>query len=399
MFVMEFVVRLWSMTCVSKYQGWWGFVRLISNPMYLIDLAVIAATITALVIDSRKNVLSVLLRGFRMLQFFETRYQLWKLFTAAVWLQRFQLLVCLYLCLVILFLGAFLIYYLEVGHNQDIETVASAVWFMLTTFTTVGYGDIVPVTLSGKVVTGVFMLMGTAIFCLPGGVIGASLALKLNEERTLRSNVVRRDFAARVIQNAWHVYWTSERGSRQLTQLQSRFIFLLKFDVARRKLRLSTYMCDSDTFYETYTSDTLCMNEIIRNLEVKIDRIEDRLDFEANRGDLLKSVLGDDDLIAVLGLSLARQLRRANASAGSRWTARTRHVLGGHRSKVAKVSKKNEIIPVNADIFVKPKLFSPAQPRKRWQTLKSTKSLSSFTINRSVHFAIGHDRQSNYERV
>lgn len=141
---LEFCIRFWASTVLPKYRGWKGMLRLVTSPWYWLDIAVIAITITCMVYDARESILSVLLRGFRILHFFEIRYQLWRLFSSAIWIQRFQLMVCLYLCLVILFIIGFIIYYVEVKHNPNINTVAEAIWFMLVTFTTVGYGDIVP---------------------------------------------------------------------------------------------------------------------------------------------------------------------------------------------------------------------------------------------------------------
>ena len=47
--------------------------------------------------------------------------------------------------------------------DASIQTLGQAVWYSLTTFTTVGYGDLYPVTPAGKVVSSIFLLIGISL--------------------------------------------------------------------------------------------------------------------------------------------------------------------------------------------------------------------------------------------
>lgn len=69
----ELIVRYWAATALPIYKGWWGALRLAFNPWYWLDIAVIAITITCMIYDMKFDTLSVLLRGFRMIHFFEIR--------------------------------------------------------------------------------------------------------------------------------------------------------------------------------------------------------------------------------------------------------------------------------------------------------------------------------------
>lgn len=165
------------------------------HPIYLLDLAVLGTTVTVLAFDVRESLLAVGLRGFRMLHFFENRfvlftifppfnsfnfrYHLWRMIGWAIWTNRFQLAVLSYFCLVWLFIIAFLVYFIEAPYNDGFKTVANSLWFTLVTFTTVGYGDVAPLSTPGKIITGIGMIVGVSIFALPGGVIGAGIALKV----------------------------------------------------------------------------------------------------------------------------------------------------------------------------------------------------------------------------
>lgn len=64
--------------------------------------------------------------------------------------------------------GAFF-YYLERGVNHKLHHYIDAVWWAFSTATTTGYGDITPVTTSGKILGVLLMLMGTALFAMYTG--------------------------------------------------------------------------------------------------------------------------------------------------------------------------------------------------------------------------------------
>lgn len=66
----------------------------------------------------------------------------------------------------IVFVFATIIYYIEKDVNPQMTTYIDAVWWSFTTTSTVGYGDIVPVTVWGKLVGVMLMLIGVAIFAI-----------------------------------------------------------------------------------------------------------------------------------------------------------------------------------------------------------------------------------------
>lgn len=62
------------------------------------------------------------------------------------------------------FVWAAVFHYLEFGVNEKVVTFMDSIWWAFATITTVGYGDITPVTIFGKVIGIALMLCGTALF-------------------------------------------------------------------------------------------------------------------------------------------------------------------------------------------------------------------------------------------
>lgn len=77
---------------------------------------------------------------------------------------------------------SYIFYLLEYGINSSIHTFLDAVWWAFATATTVGYGDIIPVTAAGKVLGILLMLMGTALFAM----YTALFAQSIMEDEMLR---------------------------------------------------------------------------------------------------------------------------------------------------------------------------------------------------------------------
>ena len=96
---------------------------------------------------------------------------------------RDQLIVFLILTLIVLYLAAVGIYIFENEAQPDVyASVPHAMWWAVATLSTVGYGDIYPITPGGRFFTAIVLLIGLAVIAVPTGLISAALVNKTENE-------------------------------------------------------------------------------------------------------------------------------------------------------------------------------------------------------------------------
>jgi voltage-gated potassium channel len=82
-------------------------------------------------------------------------------------------------------------YYAENEAQPDLfSSIPATMWWSVSTLTTVGYGDIIPITSLGKFLTGVISLLGIGLFALPAGILasGFSNEFSSNKKKNFCSN-------------------------------------------------------------------------------------------------------------------------------------------------------------------------------------------------------------------
>ncbi len=100
---------------------------------------------------------------------------------ASVWSELFASVI---LAAVLIFLAAILIHFAE-GHAdpENFGSVPRALWWSVVTLTTVGYGDVLPHTLLGRIAAGAVALLGVGIVALPSGIVAGAFIERLRTER------------------------------------------------------------------------------------------------------------------------------------------------------------------------------------------------------------------------
>ncbi|CAB3400640.1 unnamed protein product [Caenorhabditis bovis] len=208
----EYIFRVWSAGCRSRYRGIGGRIRFATSAYCVIDIIVILASITVLCIGATGQVFAAsAIRGLRFFQILrmlriDRRAGTWKLLGSVVWAHRQELLTTVYIGFLGLIFSSFLVYLCEKNTNDKYQTFADALWWGVITLSTVGYGDKTPETWPGKIIAAFCALLGISFFALPAGILGSGFALKVQQHQRQKHLIRRRVPAARLIQCMWRHY-------------------------------------------------------------------------------------------------------------------------------------------------------------------------------------------------
>jgi len=147
------------------------------------------------------------LRAFRFLRLFQvfklSRYsKAMRRFSRAIHLIREEFMLFMIITFILIYLSAIGIYYLERDAQPDVFTsVFESLWWAVSTLTTLGYGDIYPITPGGKIFTYFILIISIGIIAIPAGLMSSALAeirredheiaeiLKIKREERLRKEL------------------------------------------------------------------------------------------------------------------------------------------------------------------------------------------------------------------
>lgn len=180
-FTVEYIARVWAAVESPRYaHPVWGRLRYMASPLAVFDLlAILPFYLAFFAIDLRAL---RALRLFRILRLAKlTRYSaamqaLGRVVTA----KRYELGVTLAIGSILWLIASTLIYFVEHPAQPDVYTsIPATMWFTVATLTTVGYGDLYPVTGLGRFLGGIVSVLGIAMFALPTAILGAAFVDEL----------------------------------------------------------------------------------------------------------------------------------------------------------------------------------------------------------------------------
>lgn len=169
-FTVEYVFRLIS---YSKEENGSLLSYLFSGGMLIDLLALIPFYLTLLPIDLRYI---RIFRLFRIARIFKlARYNKAINVVRIVLKDRKELLtVSFVLIFFILYIVSALMYYVEnAAQPEEFSSIIKTMWWGVATLTTVGYGDIYPITALGRVLGGIIAILGIGLFAIPTGIIAS----------------------------------------------------------------------------------------------------------------------------------------------------------------------------------------------------------------------------------
>ena len=184
-FIIDYLLRLITADFKLK-RRLASFVIYPITPMAIIDLLAILPSLS--VLNSGLRLLKVirLLRTFRVFRVFKAiRYSKSMQIVLGVFKKtKESLLVVCGIAIVYVLVSALVVFNVE---PDTFENYFEAVYWATVSLTTMGYGDIYPVTIAGRIITMISSFMGIAIVALPAGIITSGMMDEINSEKEKNS--------------------------------------------------------------------------------------------------------------------------------------------------------------------------------------------------------------------
>lgn len=184
-FTVEYLGRVWAAPEDERYEGALvGRLRWMASPLGLIDLLAILPFYLGFLFPT-DLILLRLLRLFRVLRLAKiARYsRALKTMTRVVRRKRRELAMGFFTLTLFLVLAAWAMWLVERNVQPEaFSSVPETLWWAVITLTTVGYGDVVPVTDPGQVLAGVLAVIGLGFIALPSGILASGFVEELQEQ-------------------------------------------------------------------------------------------------------------------------------------------------------------------------------------------------------------------------
>ncbi|MEZ5788934.1 MAG: ion transporter [Xanthobacteraceae bacterium] len=105
-----------------------------------------------------------------------------------------ELLVALSLSVVLWYLASVVLYLTESGSQPDqFGSITRTMWWSVVTLTTVGYGDVYPITVFGKIAAGLIAVLGVGTVALPSGIMAGAFIEEFRERRRQKNSAAESD--------------------------------------------------------------------------------------------------------------------------------------------------------------------------------------------------------------
>lgn len=202
-FSTEYLLRVWAsaddtLSGATEHKRRLGYVF---SPMGLVDLLsflpilILWLVPSDMVGDLRILKLIAIVRILKLTRYSDALSMLARLYYD----NRNTLLAAALVMLILSFIAATGIYYCErYVQPEAFGSIPKSMWWALVTLTTVGYGDMVPVTLGGKLFGVMVMISGVGIAAMPAGIFASSFMQLLREQERQRRRMMRKKKGRRI---------------------------------------------------------------------------------------------------------------------------------------------------------------------------------------------------------
>ena len=185
-FTLEYIGRIWTADLTIDYRNSrHPRLRYIFSFMAAVDLLSILPFYLPMVFTFDLRMLRSirLLRIFRIFKIGHYSEDL-KMFTRVFHAKRGELFITGFAGTILLLVASSVMYFVENQAQPHVfDSIPHAMWWGIATLTTVGYGDVYPVTTAGRFLTGIISVLGIGLFALPAGILGAGFYEEVSNRR------------------------------------------------------------------------------------------------------------------------------------------------------------------------------------------------------------------------
>ncbi len=184
-FTIEYVLRIWVCTVDRKYSHpMWGRIKYGLTPLSLIDLISILPFYLLWLFPNLSFIYIIsILRLLRLIKI--SRYsEPVRTLGTVLYAKKEELLATAFAVFILLIFASSLMYFVESSAQpKSFGSIPDAMWWGVVTLTTVGYGDIYPITPIGRFLGSILAFLGIGIFALPAGIISSGFAEELQKKK------------------------------------------------------------------------------------------------------------------------------------------------------------------------------------------------------------------------
>jgi voltage-gated potassium channel len=235
LFTLEYGLRLWSISASADERGISSLKARLSyvfSPTGIIDLVAILPSLLPLLFGSIDLRWLRILRLARLFKFSHYTSALEDL-VSSVRRERQSFIATIYLLFLALMISSTLIYVFE--HDlqpENFGSIPESMWWSFVTLTTVGYGDVVPMTAAGRAIAALTALMGVCVVALLTGIVATGfskqMAMKQSEledeiEQAMADGHISIDEQARIDRLTRHLHLSAEEEQLLLDKLKAKY--------------------------------------------------------------------------------------------------------------------------------------------------------------------------------
>ncbi len=190
-FLVEYIMRVWvAIEAANKkksYSKFWIRIKYMSTWPAIIDLLAVLSGLLPMVFDIDLRILRAL-RMLRLLKF--SRYfKVMNLLLGVLKEERQSFLAAMFLLTIAMLIASTGIYIFEKdAQPEKFSSIPEAMWWAIATLTTIGYGDVTPITPLGKFFGSIIAIIGIAVVALPSGILASGFTDQLKRRQSKYEN-------------------------------------------------------------------------------------------------------------------------------------------------------------------------------------------------------------------